>query len=123
MSRGGNNAFLKARDERDRKFFNAGMQHGIQMVHDYLQISLRDPETMGKDIFGRSRIEKLFGKVKQCDDHFCLAFSNHKEADKRQEEMDDLLREIWGKDMHPFAERYPYAKQFGYQKPQKGWVD
>lgn len=123
MSGGGKNSFLKARDERDRKFFNAGMEHGVQLVHDFIQISLRDPETMNKDVFGRGRIEKLFGKVRECDDHFSLAFSKHKEADKRQEEMDALLREIWGEDTVPFAERYPYAKIYGYLKPQKGWVD
>lgn len=117
------NEFLKKRDERDRKFFDAGMSMGVQLVHDFVQIALRDPETMGKDTFGRARIEKLFRKVGQCDDYFHLCFTDHKEADKRQEEMDNLLREIWGKDTDPFQKRYPFAKYFGYTKARKGWVD
>lgn len=123
MSGGGKNAFLKARDERDRKFYEAGQMMGVQLAHDYVQLALRDPETMGKDIFGRARIERLFNKVQQLDDHYNLAFSKHKEADARQEELDANLREIWGDDTAPFAERYPYIQQFGYLKPQKGWVD
>lgn len=123
MSGGGKNAYLKARDERDRKFFLAGMEQGVQLVHDYVQIALRDQPTMNKDVFGRGRIEKLFQKVKECDAHFDLAFSDHVEADKRQEEMDALLREIWGDDLVPFEQRYPYAKKFSYEKPKKGWVD
>lgn len=117
------NEFLKKRDEWDKKFYMAGMETGVQLVHDFVQVALRDPETMGKDVFGRARIERLFRKVKECDDYFHLAFTKHNEADKRQEELDDLLREIWGEDTAPFDKRYPYARQYGYEKPQKGWVD
>ena len=116
------NEFLKKRDERDKKFFLAGMNQGIQLVHDFLEVALRDKETMGKDTFGKGRIDKIFDKIRQCDDHFHLAFTDHVEADKRQEELDAILREIYGDKLVPFAERYPYAKIYGYDKPRKGWV-
>ena len=123
MSGGGKNAYIKARDERDRKFFEAGMQMGCQMVHDFVQIALRDSETMGKDTFGVNRLKKVFMKCSDLDDYYHLAFTGHKEADKRQEELDAMLREIWGEDTVPFAERYPFVKKYGYMKQQKGWVD
>jgi hypothetical protein len=120
---GSKNEFLKKRDARDRAFYEAGMMMGCQLVHDFVQMALRDQETMGKDTFGRARIEKLFNKCKEYDDYYSLCFTDHKDADKRQEEMDAVLKELWGKDLCPFAERYPYAKQFGYDKPLKGWVE
>lgn len=120
---GSKNDFLKKRDERDRRFFEAGMQTGIQMVTDFVQIALRDPQTVGKDTFGRGRIERLFQTCGALDDHFHVAFSGAVDADYVQEEMDASLREIYGDDLVPFALRYPWLKQLGYTKPQKGWVD
>lgn len=120
---GGKNEFLKKRDERDKKFFMAGMQMGCQMATDFVQMALRDPGTMGKDIFGRARIEKLFQRCKELDDYYHIAFSDHVEADQKQEEMDGVLREYFGNDLIPFAERYPYAQVFSYDKPRKGWVE
>lgn len=120
---GGRNDFLKKRDERDRRYYEAGMQMGIQLVHDFMQMALRDPEAVGKDVFGRSRIEKLFKRVSEYDHHFHLAFTDHVEADKIQEEMDSVLREIYGDELVPFNERYPYAKTYGYTKARKGWVE
>ena len=120
---GGKNQFLKQRDERDRKFFMAGMAMGVQLAHDFIQIALRDKPTMGKDQFGRSRIEKVYRKVQDLDAYFHPAFSDAVDADYKQEELDAALREIWGKDLVPFEKRYPYAKKLGYLKPQKGWVE
>ena len=120
---GGNNQFLKQRDARDRRFFEAGMMMGCQLVHDFVQMALRDQETMGKDIFGRARIQKVFKKCSQFDDYFHICFTKHVEADKRQEEMDAALREIYGDDLVPFEERYPYAKFYSYDKPMKEWVE
>lgn len=118
----GQNEFLKKRDERDRKYFEAGMQTGIQTVTDYIQLALREPEAVGRDLFGRGRIEKLFAVCSKMDDHFHVAFSGGVEADYVQEELDAALREIYGDDLVPFGERYPWVKKFGYLKPQKGWV-
>jgi hypothetical protein len=59
--------------------------------------------------------------VSMLDDHFCDAFSDSVEADYLQEEMDGVLREIFGDELIPFAERYPIVKQYGYLKARKGW--
>jgi hypothetical protein len=118
----GNNNYIKQRHERDREMLAAGLNMGMQIVADYFQIALRDPDVMGKDIFGRKRIEKINEKTMELDDYFNPAFSSHVEAERYQEEMDRKLREIYEDDLVPFRERYPYLKDFKYDKPKKGWV-
>ena len=120
---GGNNEFLKKRDARDQKFLDAGEEMGLQKMWDYMQIALRDPEIMGKDVFGRKRLEKLFYKAKELADYFHTAFTDDKEADLVQRDMDAALREIWGDDLNTFYERYPELKQLGYTKSRKNWRD
>ena len=116
------NAYLKQREERDRKIFAKGLLTGMQISADYFQMGLREPKAVGKDIFGRQRIEKLLQFTMELDDYYSKAFSNDVEADRFQEEMDRKLREIWKDDLVPFQERHPYLKYYGYDKPRKGWV-
>lgn len=116
------NNYIKQRHERDREVFAAGLNMGMQIAADYFQIALRDPSVMGKDTFGRKRIEKINEKTMELDDYFNPAFSSHVEAERYQEEMDRKLREIYKDDLVPFNERYPYLKKYGYDKPRKGWV-
>lgn len=118
------NEFLKKRDARDGCFFEAGMQTGVQLVTDYISQSLHDPNVMGKTrVLNRKTLDKIFENCAKLDDHFSLAFSNHVEADYRREEWDAVMKDIWGDDADPFEKRYPYAKDFQYLKPQKGWTD
>lgn len=117
------NDFQKRLRDREQAVFDAGERIGLQKMWDYLQIALRDPEVMGKDVLGRKRMEKVFRKTGELADYFCKAFSKDVEADNRQEELDALLREIWGDDLTTFYDRYPELKKFKYDKPQKGWVD
>lgn len=119
----GKNGFLERQRERDQKILDAGERLGMQKIWDYIQVALRDPDTMGKDVFGRSRVERLFRKSKELADYFHLAFTTDVEADKRQEELDGLLREIWGEDLSAFYDRYPELKKIRYDRPKKGWVE
>lgn len=118
-----NNEYLKRREQRDRECFRAGLITGMQIVHDFVTLALRRRKAMGKDIFGRGRIDKLFEEVEWLDDYYSPAFSKHKEADAKQEEMDGELRELYGDQLVKFPERYPYIKQYGYDKAMKGWVE
>ena len=115
--------FLARQAATQRAYFDAGLQCGRQQILDMMTLVLRDPSIMGKDIFGRARIEKLFAKCQEYDSYYDLCFTKHVDADKRQEEMDRVLKEIWGNDLCPFAERYPYTKYYGYNKPLKEWVE
>ena len=118
----GNNEYLKKRKERDAACFQAGLRTGMQIEHDFITMALRHKETMGKDVFGRKRLDKVFGTAKALDEYFHIAFSKHNEADKKQQEMDDCLREVYGDELIEFPERYPYVKQYSYDRAQKGWV-
>lgn len=116
------NAYLEKQRQRDQAMLDAGEQMGLQKMWDYIQIALRDPQIMGKDVFGRKRLEALYKKCSQLADRYHAAFTDDVEADHRQEEMDKLLGEIWGEDLSPFYERYPQLKKQKYDKPKKGWV-
>ena len=116
------NDYLKRQADRNKAFFDAGERVGMQKCWDYVQIALRDQDVMGKDVMGRKRMERVFNRAKDLADYFAIAFSTNVEADKKQEELDALLREIWGDDLSKFCERYPEIKQIRYDKAQKGWV-
>ena len=118
---GNKNTYLERRKAVNQAFLDAGEQMGIQKMWDYIQIALRDPETMGKDVMGRKRLEKLYKKTAELADYFHTAFTDDVEADHRQEEMDSALREIWDKDLFPFYERYPQLKKVDYTKSKKNW--
>ena len=120
---GGKNAYLEKQRALNQQYLDVGEEMGIQKIWDYLQIALRDPEIMGKDIFGRNRLMKLHKKLGELADYYANAFTSKVDADNKQEELDGVLKEIWGDDIQTFYERYPYIKKLGYDKPQKGWVD
>lgn len=117
----GKNGYLQRRDAAQQAILEIGEQMGMQKLWDYMQLALRDPNVMGKDVFGRKRMEKLYARLKELADTYHTAFTDDKEADVYQKKLDDNLREIWENDLSEFRERYPYIKQFGYQKARKGW--
>ena len=116
------NAYLDKQNRRDQAILDTGEMMGMQKMWDYIQIALRDPEIMGKDVFGRKRLEALYKKCSQLAGHYHTAFTTDVDADHRQEELDKLLGEVWDKDLCPFYERYPQLKKQKYNKPRKGWV-
>ena len=69
-----------------------------QMV-DYLTLVLRNPTYVGKDIFGRDRIDKIMVGLGDYDRRFSDAYTVKKEADVAQEHLDDALREVYGDDL------------------------
>ena len=117
------NGYLKRQQAERQACLDIGEEMGMQKMWDYMQIALRDPEIMGKDVFGRKRLEKLFYKSKELAEYFHTAFTDDKEADLVQRDMDASLREIWGDDLNTFYERYPELKQLGYNKSRKNWRD
>lgn len=116
------NAYLEKQRKLQQAYFDAGEEIGIQKAWDYIQIALRDPDAMGKDVLGRKRIEKVYKKLTELADFYQAAWTDDKEADYYQEKLDAQLREIWGDDLKTFYERYPTMKQLGYDKARKNWV-
>ena len=118
---GSKNAYLEKQRAMNQQYLDVGEEMGIQKVWDYLQIALRDPEIVGENVFGRKRMMKLHKKLGELADYYANAFTAKVDADNKQEELDRVLKEVWGDDIQTFYERYPYLKQFEYQKARKGW--
>lgn len=115
------NAYLREREARDQKFLDIGEQIGMQKMWDYIQVVLHNPKVMAKDTFGAARLKKIYEELSRTAARYSIAFTNEKEADYYQEELDALIRDIWKDEAFPFYERYPELKKIKYNKPQKGW--
>ena len=115
--------YLQQLKEAYRKGFNHGMDTGVQLMDDFISMSLHDPEVMGKNrVLNSSSINKIFDNCSKLDDHFSRAFDiEDVEADYIRAEMDDALRNIYHDRADPFEKRYPYAKDIRYYKSRKGW--
>ena len=117
------NSYLERRQNVNQAFLDAGEQLGMQKMWDYIQMSLREPSVMGKDTFGPKRFTRLYNNCKKLADRYHVCFTDDKEADYYQEEMDARLKEGCAEgEFYPFYERYPQLKRFGYKKSRKGWV-
>ena len=113
-------AYLERQKAVYQGFLDAGEQMGMQKMWDYIQLTLRDPEVMGKDTFGKERLEKIYKHLKVLADRYHICFTDDKEADYYQEELDAQIRQGCDK-FYPFYERYPQLKRLGYDKARKGW--
>ena len=51
--------FLARQAAVNHGYFTAGLQSGRQQILDLLSIALRDPEIVGRDIFGKDRRNRL----------------------------------------------------------------
>lgn len=116
-----NSGYLDRQRKMQQTYLDIGEEMGVQKAWDYIQIVLHDPEVMGKNALGKGKMKKVYAKLSEVADHYKTAFSEDKEADYRQEELDGVLKEIWEDDLVPFNERYPYIKQFNYKKGKKEW--
>ena len=116
----GKNGYLQKRQALNQGFLDAGEQMGMQKMWDYIQLTLRDPDVMGKDTFGKERLEKIYEHLKVLADLYHICFTDDKEADYYQEQLDAQLRKCCD-EFYPFYERYPQLKKFGYDKARNGW--
>jgi hypothetical protein len=119
------NDFLQRRDERDQKFFDVGREVGFQQCMDYVFNALREPEFVGeKNVWGEKRLVGLYNLCASYEKKFHSAWdARNKEAELLQKELDARLKEGLPNHYAPFKERYPYLKDFKYDKPRKGWID
>ena len=109
------NAFLAKQQAMQQKCFEVGCDTTAQQFFDFLCIVLNDPAVMGKDVFGAKRIQKVQEALKAVDKQFSEAFINSQESDYYQEKLDAALRGIFG-EVDPFKVRYPYLKDWDYNK-------
>ena len=113
--------YLDRKRKEQQVWLDIGEQMGMQKMWDYVQKSLTDPKVMSTHVLNKARLEKVYKDTAVTADYFHLAFTDDKEADVRQEELDSILREIWQDELSTFYERYPFIKEISYKKGKKDW--
>lgn len=111
------NDFQARQKALQRAHFDAGVRMGRQQIIDMLSLVLRDPEIMGKDIFGKDRLLKV---VMGIDEYICTyekAWTKDDETDYYRAKLDAALAEAYGEGLHDsFLERYEFAPEYDYKK-------
>lgn len=117
----GNNAYIANIQAAKRAGFQAGLESGRQQIMDMLSLVLRDPDIMGKDVFGKDRLLKVVKGIGEYIDVYQLAWEKHDETDYYRDKLDAALAEAYGKGMlDSFLQRYNYAPEYDYRKGK--WV-
>ena len=118
-------AYIAKQRAIQQGMLDVGMDTGFQKCWDLIQIVLHDPKVMGRDTFGKERMKKIFLALREVEKELGKAWlpSIERDADVMQRDLDALLKEIWGEDLQPFQERYPYIKKPDYSKGKKNWRD
>ena len=115
------NSFLEEQKQKTAVLMAIAMDCGSQRILDMLICVLHDPEVMGKDTFGRKRIDRVVDAINLRDQHYAKAYGSGPEADYFQEKLDGELREVYGDETVPFRERNPAIEIPGYEKAHKNW--
>lgn len=111
----GKNDFLAQQKALQRAHFDAGVQMGRQQIMDMVSLVLRDPDIMGKDIFGKERLLKVVAGIGEYIDKYELAWKKHDETDYVRAKLDAALAEAYGDGLHDsFLQRYEYSPSFNY---------
>ena len=114
---GKQNAFLAKQKALQDACFDAGLRCGRQQILDMMSLVLRDPDIMGKDIFGKDRLIKVVKGIGEYIDKFQSAWEKNDETDYYREKLDDALEEVYGEDLHDsFLKRYEFAPEYDYNK-------
>lgn len=107
--------YLKDKLDFGNKCFKVGRDIEMQMMADCVLVVLADSSVMGGNAFGKERLTRVFNALMDTHDHFIDALTKSDEADYLADELDRRLTQILGS-IQPFAERYPYYKEFDYGK-------
>ena len=102
-------------------YYEVGLTSGKQRFWDYFQLLLRDPRVMGKDTFGKKRLQKAYEILMEYDAFYSDAYTNSPEADYKQQKLDNELRKIGYEDFKPFRMRQPYINQRSIDKGPAKW--
>ena len=112
----GKNAYLAQQKAVKEAYFKAGLESGRQQIMDMVSLVLRDPEIMGKVIFGKDRLLKIGQGVNNYIDTYEKAWMKDNETDYYRQKLDDALAQAYGGLADDFLTRYPYAPEFDYMK-------
>lgn len=102
--------YLKRKKVEINVYRQAEKETYIQFMSDMFQIALNDPDVMGKDVLGESRIRKVAEAASRYYDIYHTAIEKHNEAGFMQDKLDERLRRIFKDGLVPFKDRYPWIK-------------
>ena len=109
------NDFLARQRAIQQGFFEAGLQSGRQQIVDMVTLVLRDPEIMGKDVFGKDRLLKVVKGIGEYIDTYQPAWEKNDDTDYYRAKLDEALTEAYGEDLKDtFEKRYEFAPEFNY---------
>lgn len=77
-----------------------------QLCLDVMTLVLNDPEVMGKNVMGKSRLQKIGEAFNRYYKECSLALTKDVEASYIREKIDQRLIEIWGEDFDRWPARY-----------------
>ena len=113
----GKNRYLEQQRVIRQGFFEAGLICGRQQILDMVSLVLRDPDIMGKDIFGKDRLLKVVKGVGAYIDLYQKAWEKDDETDYYRDKLDAALAEAYGVDLHDsFLKRYEAAPEYDYNR-------
>ena len=111
------NAYLAKQAAVNHGYFTAGLQSGRQQIIDMMTLVLRDPEIMGKDLFGKDRLIKVVRGIGGYIDKYQIAWERDAETDYYRAKLDEALAEAYGDGLRDsFLKRYEFAPEFDYKK-------
>jgi hypothetical protein len=111
------NDFLLQQQKLRDACFDAGVKMGRQQIIDMVSLVLRDPDIMGKDLFGKDRLLKVVIGIDKYITKYDLAWKKHDETDYMRAKLDAALAEAYGEGLHDsFLERYEFAPEYDYKK-------
>jgi hypothetical protein len=113
------NAYLAKIDAAKQEAFVVGCDITAQQMFDLMCIVLNDPDVMGKDVFGADRLRKVRQAMEDAEKMYHLAWLHQPESDYYQEKVDERLRKVLG-EIEPFKKRYPYIREWNYNKAKRG---
>lgn len=97
--------------------FDAGLPSGRQQILDMMSLVLRDPDIMGKDIFGKERLMKVVKGIGEYIDKYQPAWEKSDETDYYRAKLDAALAEAYGDELHDsFLKRYEFAPEYDYTR-------
>ena len=110
------NDYLAKKRATERAFFDAGLQMGRQQIIDMLCLVLHDPEVMGKDTFGRERLNKVVAAIGKKIDYYHKAWLKKDDTDAYRVGLDNALADAFGEESlkDSFLKRYEYSPEYDY---------
>lgn len=112
--------YLKRQADAQDKLLRIGTEVGQQQVLDALALALRDPEIMSaKGVLGPAKVKTVCQRVQEIVQEFADAWSPGPEQDYKQDRLDRALKDIFGEELQPFGQRYPYMKEQKYRRAKK----